>query len=154
MSIKAIIIFSLFSFIINDYELGKLCNEKIILNDDNTLYAEESQTLQGDYKRVFNKVSSCITLNPDKENDICCYIKIKYKLDAAKAHYTHMGCISLDNNYFQNSKNLENYIEGLEDSITNKYKGTDSQLSDVNVDIDCSSKLIKNAVFALLVFLL
>ena len=151
---KTLITLATISLIFCDYNLGKPCSSKKLLTDDYFLDAEYYQSLQGDYKVAFYDVASCVSLKPDTNDGICCYMKIKYKLDPADAHYTHRGCVNVPSQYFASSNDFEAYEQTIENSITNNYATTAAVLSDVKVNIDCSSKFIKLAGLIVLFLLL
>ena len=151
---KTLITLATISLIFCEYNLGKPCSSKKLLTDDYFLDAEYYQSLQGDYKVAFYDVASCVSLKPDTSDGICCYMKIKYKLDPADAHYTHRGCVNVPSQYFASSNEFEAYEQAIEDSITNNYATTAAVLSDVKVNIDCSSKFIKLAGLIVLFLLL
>ena len=82
-------------------------------------------------------------------------MKVRYKLDAAKSHYTSRGCVPVSYTSLQNSDNFDNMRKNYEDGIENFYaSSTSSTVSDVDVDIDCNSKFIKFTALAFLMLLL
>ena len=86
---------------------------------------------------------------------MCCYMKVRYKLDAAKSHFTSRGCVPISLNDLQSSDNFDNMGKGYEDGIKNFYASNiASTVSDVDVDIDCNSKFIKLTALAFLMILL
>ena len=160
MSTKTLI-FLIFLLVNISYELGGHCDDKKIVQTESngySLVAEETSNyyLQDDYKKAFYKSASCATLNTDdNSNSMCCYMKVRYKLDAAKSHYTSRGCVPVSLNNLQNSDNFDNMRKNYEDGIENFYaSSTSSTVSDVDVDIDCNSKFIKLTALAFLMILL
>ena len=151
---KTLITLATISLIFCEYNLGKPCSSKKLLTDDYFLDAEYYQSLQGDYKVAFYDVASCLSLTPDTSDGVCCYMKIKYKLDPADSHYTHRGCVNVPSGYFASSNDFENYETDIENRITTNYASTTAVLSDVKVNIDCSSKFIKLTALILLCLLL
>lgn len=144
------------------YEIGGSCNDKMIVSNEGgneySLVAEEATDfyLQSDYKRAFYKSASCGTLNTqDNANYLCCYMKVRYKLDAAKSHYTSRGCVEVSFTNLQNEDNFDSMRKGYEDGIKSYYANNEaSTVSDIDVDIDCYSKFIKFTTLAFLMLLL
>ena len=159
MSIKAYI-FLTFLLINISYEIGYCDSKKIVQTEYNgySLVAEEYSNyyLQDDYKKAFYKSSSCSTLyTNDNYNSICCYMKVRYKLDAAKTHYTSKGCVEVSFTDLQSGDSFGSMKRGYEDGIKNYYaNNANSTVSDVDVDIDCNSKFIKLTALAFLMVLL
>ena len=159
MSTKAFI-FLTFLLINISYELGTCDSKKIVQTEYNgySLVAEEYSNyyLQDDYKKAFYKSSSCASLyTNDNYNSLCCYMKVKYKLDEAKTHYTSKGCVEVSFTDLQSGDSFGSMKRGYEDGIKNFYaNNANSTVSDVDVDIDCNSKFIKLTALAFLMFLL
>ena len=59
-----------------DYQLGRQCNTKRILDDNRRLIYDA----YSDHKSAFNGISSCASLRSDQKN-ACCYIKVKFNLN-------------------------------------------------------------------------
>ena len=158
MSTKTLI-FLIFLLVNISYELGGSCDDKKIVQTESngySLVAEELSDyyLQNDYKKAFYKSASCATLNTDNDY-LCCYMKVRYKLDVAKSHYTSRGCVPVSYTNLQSSDNFDNMRKAYEDGIENFYaSSTASTVSDVDVDIDCNSKFIKFTALAFLMLLL
>ena len=159
MSTKAFI-FLTFLLINISYELGTCDSKKIVQKEGDNSYSLVAKEISGylvqdDIKKAFYKSSSCSTLyTNDNYNSICCYMKVRYKLDAAKAHYTSKGCVEVRLSDLQSADSFGTMKKGYEEGITNFYKDTSSTVSDVDVDIDCNSKFIKLTALAFLMFLL
>ena len=161
MSTKTFILLT-FLLVNISYEIGGSCYDKAVVEDqgDNlySLVAEEESDyyLQDDYKKAFYKAASCATLNTDdNSSSMCCYMKVRYKLDAAKSHYTSRGCVPVTFTELQSSDNFGSMRTRYEDGIKNYYANNEaSTVSDVDVDIDCNSKFIKLTALAFLMFLL
>ena len=160
MSTKTFILLT-FLLVNISYELGNSCSSKKIVQDEYNGYSlvaeeESGYLLQSDFKKAFNKYSSCGTLNTDDNfSTICCYMKVKYKLDAAKTHYTSKGCVEVSFSDLQSGDSFGSMKRGYEDGIKNFYaNNANSTVSDVDVDIDCNSKFIKLTALAFLMFLL
>ena len=160
MSTKTFILLT-FLLVNISYELGNSCSSKKIVQDEYNGYSlvaeeESGYLLQSDFKKAFNKYSSCGTLNTDDNfSTICCYMKVKYKLDPAKAHYTSKGCVEVSQTDLQSSDSFDTMRKGYEEGIKNYYSTIpNSAVSDVDVDIDCNSKFIKLTALAFLMILL
>ena len=160
MSTKTFILLT-FLLVNISYELGNSCSSKKIVQDEYNGYSlvaeeESGYLLQSDFKKAFNKYSSCGTLNTDDNfSTICCYMKVRYKLDAAKAHYTSKGCVEVSQTDLQSSDSFDTMRKGYEEGIKNYYSTIpNSTVSDVDVDIDCNSKFIKLTALAFLMILL
>ena len=160
MSTKAFI-FLTFLLINTSYETG-YCNDKQIVQDEgNGLYSVIPDYILGyyvqdDHKKAFYKSSSCVTLKTTNDyNSMCCYMKVKYKLDAAKTHYTSKGCVEVSYSSLQSADAFGDMKRGYKDGIKSYYADSESStVSDVDVDIDCNSKFIKLTALAFLMFLL
>ena len=161
MSTKTFILLT-FLLVNISYELGGSCTDKqIVQYEGSNLYSlvaeeESDYFLQDDYKKAFYKAASCATLNTDDNSRyMCCYMKVRYKLDAAKSHYTSKGCVEVSFSDLQSSDSFDSLRKGYEGGIENFYANNEaSTLSDVDVDIDCNSKFIKLTALAFLMILL
>ena len=96
----------------------------------------------------------------DKDEGImCCYIKLKFENDNVDEKFTHEGCYELkvslenfkadDDDIFDFDEDVIDYIEGEFDTA---YK--DQKIYSKKVSVDCSSKYLTLAGFALLFMLL
>ena len=122
------------------YELGKNCSTKALLNGN---------ALSNSYaniKRVYNGVASCESLNT-ADKYACCYMKIKFKNTVADEKFTHRGCIEISG---ENYSQIKTYRKNLEDTLI-QYT---PNISKVDIDIDCNSKIIKLTGLIFLAFLL
>ena len=159
MSTKTFI-FLIFLLVNISYVLGNACNSKKIVNTEYSGYSlvegDTDYLLNSDYKKAFNKYSSCGTLNTDDNfSTICCYMKVKYKFDPAKTHFTRKGCVEVSLTDLQTSDNFTSMRKGYEEGIKNYYSTIpNSTVSDVDVDIDCNSKFIKLTALVFLMILL
>ena len=126
------------------YELGKNCSTKALLNG-NAL----SNSTYANIKRAYNGVASCESLNTLNTADkyACCYMKIKFKNTVADEKFTHRGCIEISG---ENYSQIKTYINNLEDTLI-QYT---PNISKVDIDIDCNSKIIKLTGLIFLAFLL
>ena len=160
MSTKAFI-FLTFLLINISYELGTCDSKKIVQKEGDNSYSLVAKEISGylvqdDIKKAFYKSSSCASLyTNDNYNSLCCYMKVKYKLDEAKTHYTSKGCVEVSFTDLQSGDSFGSMKRGYEDGIKNYYaNNANSTVSDVDVDIDCNSKFIKVTALAFLMFLL
>ena len=160
MSTKSLI-FLIFLLVNVSYELGGYCSDKKIVenegNEGYSLVVEEISDyfLQTDYRKAFYNSASCATLTTDDDTSLCCYMKVRYKLDKAKSHYTSRGCVEVSQNSLANSDSFGDMRRSYEDGIKNHYADDPaSTVSDVDVDIDCNSNFIKFTALAFLVLLL
>ena len=125
------------------YELGKDCSTKALLNE-NALSL--SYSTYANIKLAYNGVASCESLNTDYNHE-CCYMKIKFKNTVADEKFTHRGCIEITSEEYSKIKAYRNNLEDL--LIQNNYN-----ISKVDIDIDCNSKIIKLTGLIFLAFLL
>ena len=160
MSTKSLI-FLIFLLVNISYELGGECSDKKIVenegSDGYSLVVEDLSDyfLQTDYKKAFYHSASCATLTTDDDTSLCCYMKVRYKLDKAKSHYTSRGCVEVSQNSLANSDSFGDMRRSYEDGIKNHYADDPaSTVSDVDVDIDCNSNFIKFTALAFLMLLL
>ena len=160
MSTKSLI-FLIFLLVNVSYELGGYCSDKKIVENEGidgySLVVEEISDyfLQTDYRKAFYNSASCATLTTDDDTSLCCYMKVRYKLDKAKSHYTSRGCVEVSQNSLANSDSFGDMRRSYEDGIKNHYADDPaSTVSDVDVDIDCNSNFIKFTALAFLVLLL
>ena len=49
-----------------------------------------------DHDYAYNKVASCATLTTEKNSEVCCYIKLKFKNHQYDETYTQRGCEIID----------------------------------------------------------
>ena len=82
-------------------------------------------------------------------------MKVRYKLDIAKAHYTSRGCVEVTQSQLQSSDSFGDMKRGYKDGIKNYYAEIEgSTVSDVVVYVDCNSNFIKFTALAFLMLLL
>lgn len=123
------------------YDLGRDCSTKALLNGYELSYSTYANT-----KRAYNGVASCESLNTAEYSE-CCYMKIKFKNTVADEKFTHRGCIEITSEEYSKIKAYRNNLEDL--LIQNNYN-----ISKVDIDIDCNSKIIKLTGLIFLAFLL
>ena len=123
------------------YDLGRDCSTKALLNGYELSYSTYANT-----KRAYNGVASCESLKTEQYSE-CCYMKIKFKNTVADEKFTHRGCIEITSEEYSKIKAYRNNLEDL--LIQNNYN-----ISKVDIDIDCNSKIIKLTGLIFLAFLL
>jgi hypothetical protein len=148
MQNKIVFFLSIVSFLIlyvsPAYQLGGYCKDKYILDEHSRL----THDVYEDHKEAFNGIASCVSLRSTIDT-ACCYMKVKFKNEAADKKYTHRGCIEL---YGEEWNGIKNVISAFESNITAAKSG--EQITVKDVDIDCHSNLIKITGLILLAFLL
>ena len=134
------IVFVLMLASITYEEMG--CDVKQVIYSSGAL----RESSYADYKYAYHGVSSCASLSSD-DGTSCCYIKVKFKNEIADEKYTHRGCIQVT---FDQWEDIDAYIQTLENNIATY----NTNVTKVDVDIDCNSKFIKLTGLILLAFLL
>ena len=134
------IVFVLMLASITYEEMG--CDVKQVIYSSGEL----RESSYADYKFAYHGVPSCAALSSD-DGKGCCYIKVKFKNEVADEKYTHRGCIQLT---FEEWSKIDETIQKLENNIAENNRN----VTKVDVDIDCNSKLIKLTGLILLAFLL
>ena len=146
MQNKIVFFLSIVSFLIlyvsPAYQLGGQCSDKYILENGKLKY-----DIYEDHKEAFNGIASCVSLRSTIDT-ACCYIKVKFKNEAADKKYTHRGCVEL---YGEEWNGIKDVINNFENNIT---AASGEGISIKDVDIDCHSNLIKITGLILLAFLL
>lgn len=146
MQNKIVFFLSIVSFLIlyvsPAYQLGGLCSDKYILENGKLKY-----DIYEDHKEAFNGIASCVSLRSTIDT-ACCYLKVKFKNEAADKKYTHRGCVEI---YAVEWSDIKSVINAFESNMT---ASSGEQISIKDVDIDCHSNLIKITGLILLAFLL
>ena len=149
------LIFAIVASTLVSFCLSGSCSDKAILNG----YRLENSD-SADVKLAYNGPSSCATLTLD-EGYICCYIKLKFENEAADEKFTHEGCYEITDgdlpDYLADDEDvwdIEDLIEDLEKGFDSTYSNTNPRLTSKKLSIDCSSKYLTMAGFALLFMLL
>jgi len=145
MQNKIVFFLSIVSFLIlyvSAYQLGGQCSDKYILENGKLKY-----DIYEDHKEAFNGIASCVSLRSTIDT-ACCYLKVKFKNEAADKKYTHRGCVEL---YGGEWNGIKDVINNFENNIT---AASGEGISIKDVDIDCHSNLIKITGLILLAFLL
>ena len=130
-------------------EYGGWCDEKLIFDKNKENYTLKHDTYQ-DYYAAYNKVPSCASLHTD-ENYACCYMKVKFKNNAADKTYTHYGCVQIG------EKDIKEYggdFKKLTKDFESEIERSNTILKKVKVSVDCNSNIIKLTGLVLLAFLL
>ena len=85
------------------------CSSKKIINSDGHL----SNSPNGDLTLAYNKVGSCISLQTDSDDEVCCYIKIRFKNELLDERFTHKGCQPVQTKYLLEDADpdIDDYIE-------------------------------------------
>ena len=103
-----------------------------------------------DHDYAYNKVASCATLTTEKNSEVCCYIKLKFKNTQYDETYTQRGCEIID---------MTDALYGVDfDDIIDLYEGfidlnnTNIEVKDLN--IDCNSRFLQFVGLSLLLLLL
>ena len=131
------------------------CSWKKIINSDGHL----SNSPNGDLTLAYNKVGSCISLQTDNDDEVCCYIKIRFKNELLDERFTHKGCQPVQTKYLLEDADpdIDDYIDSLE--IDYNYVNDPDEPDDPyqieykSVEIDCISKFLTIGFGLLLLFL-
>lgn len=112
--------------------------------------------IDADHDYAYNDVASCATLKTEKEEGICCYIKIKFENSLYDETYTQRGCheITLSNvtELEDQDKDFDDIIEYIENRIDEENRSRNVTVD--KVSLDCSSKFIQFVGISLLLLLL
>ena len=150
--------------------IGLLILFPITLSDTTTHKCSDKELLDSNYHLVnsavsdvtlaYNEVGSCISLEADeKDSQICCYMKIKFKNELLDERFTHKGCHSVSTSYLleEATSDIDDYIEDLEENRDYYYAtdedGDNYQIVYKSVSIDCNSKYLAIGFGLLLLFL-
>ena len=141
MQIKIVLGFLALIIYAYEYDLGRDCSTKALLNGKVLSYSTYANT-----KRAYNGVASCESLKTEQYSE-CCYMKIKFKNTVADEKFTHRGCIEITYDQYDQIKEYRNFLE--DELIKNN-----NNITKVDIDIDCNSKIIKLTGLIFLAFLL
>ena len=142
MQIKIVLGFLALIIYAYEYDLGRDCSTKTLFNDARQLY----NSTYANTKRAYNGIASCDSLKT-AEFSACCYMKIKFKNTVADEKFTHRGCIEITYDQYDQIKEYRNFLE--DELIKNN-----NNITKVDIDIDCNSKIIKLTGLIFLAFLL
>ena len=132
------------------------CSDKGIIENSGTNRGKLKNSGISDITKAYNGPASCATLRLDG-GLLCCYIKFKFKNEEIDEKFTHKGCYEIPGEttgVINDSEDFdfeENIIDILETKFNNKYQ---NKYSSKKISIDCSSKYLHLAGFALLFLLL
>ena len=120
---------------------------------DKSLFIADSTVLKindADHDYAYNKVASCATLTTEKNSEVCCYIKLKFKNTQYDETYTQRGCEIID---------MEDALYGIDfDDIIDLYKGfidlNNTNIETKDLSIDCNSRFLQFVGLSLLLLLL
>ena len=120
---------------------------------DKSLFEADSAVLKikdADHNYAYNKVASCATLTTEKNSEVCCYIKLKFKNTQYDETYTQRGCEIID---------MEDALYGIDfDDIIDLYKGfidlNNTNIETKDLSIDCNSRFLQFVGLSLLLLLL
>ena len=120
------------------------CTDKSLLN------GYELGVNNADVTKAYNKVASCATLTT-KDNEMCCYIKIKFDNNQYDETFTQKGCYVFNTkNYLDEEFDFDELIENLENNVTSH----NDQIEVDKISIDCSSRFLQLVGLSLLLLLL
>ena len=129
------------------------CSDKFILDSNRVI----TGNTYSDVTKAYNGPASCATLKLDNGGYLCCYLKIKFKNEIYDEKFTHRGCYEITDadsaKYVMGDYDdfdFDTITEGIEDAF-NKHNGN---MTAKTVSLDCSSKYLHLAGFALLFMLL
>ena len=120
---------------------------------DKSLFEADSAVLKikdADHDYAYNKVASCATLTTEKNSEVCCYIKLKFKNTQYDETYTQRGCEIID---------MKDALYGIDfDDIIDLYKGfidlNNTNIETKDLSIDCNSRFLQFVGLSLLLLLL
>ena len=120
---------------------------------DKSLFLADRSKLKindADHDYAYNKVASCATLTTEKNSEVCCYIKLKFKNTQYDETYTQRGCEIID---------METALYGVDfDDIIDLYKGfidlNNTNIETKDLSIDCNSRFLQFVGLSLLLLLL
>ena len=126
------------------------CSDKGIISSDYVIENRDS-----DVTKAYNEIASCISLQPESDEGICCYMKLKFEnelLDDEK--FTQKGCVDLSNFNLTSFARDEFDFGDLKDQVEENINNANDHIEVKSIEIDCNSKFIYFAGMALLLFLL
>ena len=129
------------------------CSDKFILDSNRVI----TGNTYSDVTKAYNGPASCATLKLDNGGYLCCYLKIKFKNEIYDEKFTHRGCYEITDadsaKYVMGDYDdfdFDTITDGIEEAF-NKHNGN---MTAKTVSLDCSSKYLHLAGFALLFMLL
>ena len=103
-----------------------------------------------DHDYAYNKVASCATLTTEKNSEVCCYIKLKFKNHQYDETYTQRGCETIDMEAALYGMDFDDIIDLYEEFIN--HNNTNIEVKDLS--IDCNSRFLQFVGLSLLLLLL
>ena len=103
-----------------------------------------------DHDYAYNKVASCATLTTEKNSEVCCYIKLKFKNTQYDETYTQRGCEIIDMTDALYGVDFDDIIDLYEEFINRN--NTNIEVKDLS--IDCNSRFLQFVGLSLLLLLL
>ena len=120
---------------------------------DKSLFGEDSTVLKikdADHDYAYNKVASCATLTTEKNSEVCCYIKLKFKNHQYDETYTQRGCEIIGMEAALYGMDFDDLIDLYEEFIN--LNNTNIEVKDLS--IDCNSRFLQFVGLSLLLLLL
>ena len=120
---------------------------------DKSLFEADSTVLKikdADHDYAYNKVASCATLTTEKNSEVCCYIKLKFKNTQYDETYTQRGCEIIDMTDALYGVDFDDIIDLYEEFINRN--NTNIEVKDLS--IDCNSRFLQFVGLSLLLLLL
>ena len=131
------------------------CSDKGLFQVSDSSNSLVLKSNDADVEFAYNEAASCATLSTEKEDGMCCYMKLKFDNTQYEETFTQKGCYELSlSNYLDvnDDVDFDDIIDDIEEKINkanvNKYVDVDK------VNIDCSSKFIQLVGISLLLLLL
>ena len=103
-----------------------------------------------DHDYAYNKVASCATLTTEKNSEVCCYIKLKFKNHQYDETYTQRGCEIIGLEAALYGMDFDDLIDLYEEFINRN--NTNIEVKDLS--IDCNSRFLQFVGLSLLLLLL
>lgn len=128
------------------------CIDKSLFEDN---YQYNLKSNDADINFANNEVASCATLEPSRDDFVCCYIKLKIKNTLYDETYTQKGCQEMNLTTVINEESedeFSNLLDWVEATINEKNSKRNIEVK--KLSIDCSSKFIQLAGISLLLLLL
>ena len=124
------------------------CYDKSLFEGDSTVL----KIKDADHDYAYNKVASCATLTTEKNSEVCCYIKLKFKNHQYDETYTQRGCEIIDMTDALYGVDFDDIIDLYEEFIN--LNNTDANIEVKDLSIDCNSRFLQFVGLSLLLLLL
>jgi len=125
------------------------CSDKSLFEADSTVLKINN----ADHDYAYNKVASCATLTTEKNSEVCCYIKLKFKNHQYDETYTQRGCETIDEDALY-GVDFDDIIDLYEEFINGNNTNTDAKIEVKDLSIDCNSRFLQFVGLSLLLLLL